>query len=86
MPRGLIAELNSEVDGAVFRRLRRSRTNGVGLREDGDEADAVERTEERNASGAARDRGVGGPPVAEPRLGPAFGLDRGRLIQRRVFK
>ena len=86
MPRGRFAELISEVDGAVFRRLRRSRTNGVGHREDGDEADAVKRTEERNASGAARDRGVGGSPVAEPRLTPACGLDRGRLAQRRVFE
>jgi hypothetical protein len=44
MPRGRFAELNSEVGGAVFRRLRRSRTKGVGHREEGDEADAVKRT------------------------------------------
>ena len=73
MPRGRFAELNSEVDGAVLRRLRRSRTKGVGHREEGDEADAVKRTKESNASDAACDRGVGGSPVAEQRLAPAFG-------------
>ena len=45
MPRERFAELNREVDGAVFRRLRRSRTKGVGHREERDEADAVKRTE-----------------------------------------
>ena len=86
MPRGRFAELISEVDGAVFRRLRRSRTNGVGHREDGDEADAVKRTEDSDASGTPRDRGIGGSPVAEPRLAPALGLNRRRLVKRRVFE
>ena len=85
MPRGLIAELNSEVDGAVFRRLRRSRTKGVGHREDGDEADAVKRTEDSDASGTAHARGLGASAIVERRLKPALGLGGGRFIEWRAI-